>query len=59
MFLRHVPGKYKEEAPVVVTDDNGVDQWMYPGRLRQLTWTCPFGRGLSGRGSTRKSGSPS
>ena len=32
MFLRHVPGKYKDEAPIVVTDDNGVDQWMYQGR---------------------------
>src|SRR6476469_8662321 len=32
MFLRHVPAKYKEEAPLVVTDDKGVDQWMYQGR---------------------------
>ena len=32
MFLRHVPAKYKDEAPVVVTDDKGVDQWMYQGR---------------------------
>ena len=32
MFLRHVPAKYKEEAPIVVTDDKGVDQWMYQGR---------------------------
>ena len=32
MFLNHVPAKYKAEAPVVVTDDEGVDQWMYQGR---------------------------
>ena len=32
MFLRHVPAKYKDEAPVVVTDDKGVDQWLYQGR---------------------------
>jgi hypothetical protein len=31
MFLRHVPAKYKKEAPIVVTDDNGVDQWIYQG----------------------------
>src|ERR1700751_2947964 len=32
MFLRHVPAKYKDEAPVVVTDDKGVDHWIYQGR---------------------------
>ena len=32
MFLRHVPAKYKDEAPIVVTDDNGVDQWVYKGK---------------------------
>ncbi|OBF49643.1 amidohydrolase [Mycobacterium sp. 852002-53434_SCH5985345] len=32
MFLRHVPAKYKAEAPIVVVDDQGVDQWMYQGR---------------------------
>ena len=32
MFLNHVPAKYKSEAPIVVTDDKGVDQWMYQGR---------------------------
>src|ERR1700743_2866127 len=32
MFLRHVPAKYKPEAPIVVVDDKGVDQWMYQGR---------------------------
>lgn len=32
MFLRHVPAKYRDEAPIVVTDDKGVDQWMYQGR---------------------------
>src|SRR5690625_7638497 len=32
MFLRHVPAQYKDEAPIVVPDDKGVDQWMYQGR---------------------------
>ena len=32
MFLRHVPARYKAEAPIVVTDEKGVDQWMYQGR---------------------------
>ena len=32
MFLRHVPAKYMDEAPIVVTDEKGVDQWMYRGR---------------------------
>src|SRR5690348_17623781 len=31
-FLNHVSAKYKSEAPVVVTDDKGVDQRMYQGR---------------------------
>ena len=26
MFLNHVPDKFKAEAPIVVTDDKGVDQ---------------------------------
>ena len=32
MFVRHLPAKYVDEAPVVVADANGVDQWMYQGR---------------------------
>jgi hypothetical protein len=32
MFLRHVPTKYKDEAPIVVTDAHGIDQWVYQGR---------------------------
>ncbi|MFZ2241564.1 MAG: amidohydrolase family protein [Gordonia amarae] len=32
MFLRHVPEKYKDQAPVVFTDDKGVDKWMYQGK---------------------------
>ena len=31
MFLNHVPDKYKADAPVVETDEKGVDQWMYQG----------------------------
>ena len=29
MFDAHVPAKYKDQAPRVVTDDNGVEQWWY------------------------------
>ena len=29
--LRHVPAKYKDEAPVVVNKD-GIDTWMYQGK---------------------------
>jgi hypothetical protein len=32
MFLNHVPAKYKADAPVVVTDAHGVDQWVYQGK---------------------------
>ncbi|MDE0580313.1 MAG: amidohydrolase family protein, partial [bacterium] len=35
MFEAHVPKKYKEHAPKVVTDENGREQWYYgklPGR---------------------------
>lgn len=35
MFEAHVPEKYKEHAPKVVTDENGREQWYYgklPGR---------------------------
>jgi hypothetical protein len=31
MFLRHVPAKYKDEAPVVINKD-GIDTWMYQGK---------------------------
>ena len=39
MFLRHVPAKYRDEAPTVVTDDNGVDQWMYQGKPQGVSGT--------------------
>jgi predicted TIM-barrel fold metal-dependent hydrolase len=29
MFDAHVPAKYKDKAPRVVTDDNGIQQWWY------------------------------
>ena len=35
MFDQHVPARYKDEAPVVLEDDNGRQQWWYgdiPGR---------------------------
>ena len=37
MFLNHVPAKYKDEAPIVVVDDNGVDQWIYQGKLQGVS----------------------
>ncbi|HQV57677.1 MAG TPA: hypothetical protein PKV27_06675, partial [Ilumatobacteraceae bacterium] len=33
MFDAHVPAKYKDQAPRVVTDDNGIEQWWY-GNLK-------------------------
>jgi hypothetical protein len=29
MFDAHVPAKYKEFAPRVVTDEHGIEQWWY------------------------------
>ena len=29
MFERHVPDKYKQDAPRVETDDRGIQQWWY------------------------------
>src|SRR5437763_1332598 len=31
MFERHVPAKYRDVAPRVVTDDAGVEQWVFQG----------------------------
>ena len=31
MFERHVPDKYKDDAPKVVTNDKGVEQWLFQG----------------------------
>jgi predicted TIM-barrel fold metal-dependent hydrolase len=33
MFARHVPAKYKDEAPHVETNEKGVDQWIYQGKV--------------------------
>ena len=51
MFLRHVPAKYKAEAPIVVVDDKGIDQWMYQGRpqgVSGLNAVVSFGRPRNG-----------
>jgi predicted TIM-barrel fold metal-dependent hydrolase len=32
MFKHHVPAKWADQAPHVVTDERGVDQWVYQGR---------------------------
>ncbi len=31
MFERHVPEKYKGDAPRVVTNDSGIEQWTFQG----------------------------
>ena len=33
MFAHHVPAKYADQAPHVVTDERGVDQWIYQGKV--------------------------
>ena len=57
MFLNHVPAKYKPEALIVVTDDKGVDQWMYqagPGRPASM----PSSRGRLRNGAAIRPVSP-
>ena len=39
MYDRHVPAKYKDDAPKVVRNDEGIDMWIFQG---QATST-PFG----------------
>ena len=39
MYERHVPAKWRDQAPKIVRDDHGVDQWTFQG---QATST-PFG----------------
>ena len=36
MFHAHVPAKYRDRAPRVIEDDEGVQQWWY-GELRGRT----------------------
>ena len=31
LFENHVPAKWKDEAPKVVRNENGVDEWVLPG----------------------------
>ena len=58
MFLNHVPAKYKDEAPIVVTDDNGVDQWIYQGRPRVSAASTPWCRGRPRSGAATPPASP-
>ncbi len=32
MFVRHVPARYRDKAPVVREDENGREQWWYEGK---------------------------
>ncbi|TCN51187.1 putative TIM-barrel fold metal-dependent hydrolase [Rhodococcus sp. SMB37] len=32
MFARHVPAKYRDEAPKVIVTEQGIDQWVYQGK---------------------------
>jgi predicted TIM-barrel fold metal-dependent hydrolase len=33
MFERHVPAKYRDRAPRIITTDKGVEQWEYQGNV--------------------------
>ncbi len=33
MFARHVPQKYMDEAPRVIFDEKGIEQWYYQGKV--------------------------
>ena len=39
LFENHVPAKWKDEAPKVVRNENGVDEWVFQGR----STSTPFG----------------
>jgi predicted TIM-barrel fold metal-dependent hydrolase len=39
MYQRHVPAKWKDQAPKVVRNDRGVDEWVFQGE----TSSTPFG----------------
>ena len=41
MFERHVPAKYRDEAPTVVMDD-GVEQWKFQGRPQGVIGSTPW-----------------
>jgi hypothetical protein len=39
MYKKHVPAKWLDEAPTVVRNDDGVDQWVFQGEKT----STPFG----------------
>ena len=39
LFENHIPEKYKDRAPKVITNENGVDEWVFEGR----STSTPFG----------------
>jgi predicted TIM-barrel fold metal-dependent hydrolase len=39
MYHRHLPAKYKDRAPKIVKNDQGVDQWVFQGEAS----STPFG----------------
>ena len=39
LFENHVPAKWKDEAPKVVRNENGVDEWVFQGSKT----STPFG----------------
>ena len=41
MFDRHVPAKYADQAPHVVTNERGVDQWIYQGKVTGVSAEPP------------------
>ena len=39
MYLNHVPKKYLDQAPKVITNADGIDQWVFQGEAT----STPFG----------------
>ncbi|MFI5045741.1 MAG: amidohydrolase family protein [Acidimicrobiia bacterium] len=39
MYDRHLPAKYKDQAPKIIRDANGIDQWVFQGQAS----STPFG----------------
>ncbi|WP_040782778.1 amidohydrolase family protein [Rhodococcus ruber] len=33
MFKNHVPAQYQDQAPRVIVDDKGIEQWVYQGKV--------------------------
>jgi predicted TIM-barrel fold metal-dependent hydrolase len=38
MYDNHVPAKWRDQAPKIVRDENGLDQWVYQGRATSTSF---------------------